>query len=301
MPVQVLASTVVAHGGAWIGVAGGDLDGAQSTPASSIVVMKVCLSMCGCMQQGSFTPASSAKRLLSRGTVSIHSGAATGQQDRSGGAVLGGPLDGTTHGRRKWDEGDFVALPADPKDSVAVLFTEVLEQRGRIGCSLDGHLADQGRREAHPIRVDIHSAVPFYGRIPPCWRQVATISVQSRQQVPLITGPIDHKQCQPVDHRPSLSRGGLGIHESDGRDPISEVQTEPIRLQELWHRNEGRASSTLSAGTQHLRRGVYGRPAFSFSSSDTAHSNRSGNCSPSSASGLAIVSTNPIRPPDAKT
>src|SRR6266496_1824269 len=39
--VEVLAGPVIAHGGARVGVPGGDLDIAQSTPASSMVVTNV--------------------------------------------------------------------------------------------------------------------------------------------------------------------------------------------------------------------------------------------------------------------
>jgi hypothetical protein len=45
MAVEVLASTVVAHRGARLGTAGGDLDVAQVNAASSMVVTNVCLSI----------------------------------------------------------------------------------------------------------------------------------------------------------------------------------------------------------------------------------------------------------------
>ena len=57
----------------------------------------------------------------------FHAGAATGQQDRSGGAVLDGPFECTPRGRRRRDQDDFVALPTNPKDSVAVFLTAVLD------------------------------------------------------------------------------------------------------------------------------------------------------------------------------
>jgi len=43
--VEVVAGSVVAHGGAGVGVAGGELDVAQGAPASSMVVTKVCRSV----------------------------------------------------------------------------------------------------------------------------------------------------------------------------------------------------------------------------------------------------------------
>jgi hypothetical protein len=63
--VEVLAGTVVTHGGAEVGVAGGDLDIAKADAASSMVVTKVCRSMCGCIR-GIRIPALAASRLRRR-------------------------------------------------------------------------------------------------------------------------------------------------------------------------------------------------------------------------------------------
>ncbi len=55
MPVEVLARPVVAHSGARVGVTAAIWTSRRSTPASSIVVTKVCRSICGCIY-GNRTP-----------------------------------------------------------------------------------------------------------------------------------------------------------------------------------------------------------------------------------------------------
>jgi len=60
VPVEVLPRPVVAHGGARIGVRAAICTSLRSTPASSMVVTKVCRSMCGCIR-GSRTPATRAR------------------------------------------------------------------------------------------------------------------------------------------------------------------------------------------------------------------------------------------------
>ena len=76
------------------------------------------------------------------GAVSVHPRAARGDQDRSGGPFVDGPLDGTADGWGKRDEDDLVALAVDtenPENPVAVariMYAAVLDaeaSRGTVG------------------------------------------------------------------------------------------------------------------------------------------------------------------------
>ena len=94
MSVEVLAGPVVAHGGPWVGVAGGDLHIAQVDTGVEHRGDEVCRSMCGCIR-GSLTPVSPARcrsRLVAQ--VTVHPGAAGSQQDGSGGPHVDGVLVG---------------------------------------------------------------------------------------------------------------------------------------------------------------------------------------------------------------
>jgi hypothetical protein len=124
---RVLAGSIVAHGGARVGVAGGDLDipevdagvehgGDEGVPEHVRV-------HAGQLDTGVLgEPAQS-----SGSAVPIHARAACGQKHRAGAPLVNGALEGAAHSEWKRNEYDLVALAAYPQHSVAVLLAEVLD------------------------------------------------------------------------------------------------------------------------------------------------------------------------------
>src|SRR6476661_10341796 len=96
----------------------------RSTPAASMVVTKVCRSMCGCIR-GSRTPASLARVCSRRGGVPVHPGAAPGPQDGTCGALRDRLVKGSTDHRWEGGQDDLAALAGDSQYSVAVFLAEV--------------------------------------------------------------------------------------------------------------------------------------------------------------------------------
>jgi hypothetical protein len=88
----------------------------RSTPASNMVVTKLCLSMCGC-------------GLAIRTPVAVHPGVAAVEQDRPSGAAAGSPVDGATDRGWQRDEDDLGAFATHAQYPVAVLFAQVGDVR----------------------------------------------------------------------------------------------------------------------------------------------------------------------------
>ena len=130
MAVQVLAGSVVPHGCARVGVAGGDLDvpevdasvehGRDERVAEHVRVRPGGLDAGG---SGELPQAAG-------GRVPVHPGTAAVEQDRSARAVCDCPVDRPPDCWRQWYQGDLGALAAHPQYPVAVLLTEV----GDVGC-----------------------------------------------------------------------------------------------------------------------------------------------------------------------
>jgi hypothetical protein len=125
MSAQVLAGAVVAHRGAWIGVAGGDLYVAKADAGVQHGRDE------GVAQHVRVHPRHPNSGRLSQvlestgGRVPVYSGAEGVAQDRTGRAVIDCPVDGSGHRGRQWDEDDLAAFAADPQDAVAVFLAEV--------------------------------------------------------------------------------------------------------------------------------------------------------------------------------
>ena len=129
MAVQVLASSVVAHRSAGVGVAGGDLDIAQAAACVEHGRYE-CVSehmwMCpgGLDAGGCGEPAQAAG-----GGVPVHPGAAAIEQDRPLGAVRDRPVDGPAGCWRQRYQDDLGAFAAYPQHPVAVCLAEVGDVR----------------------------------------------------------------------------------------------------------------------------------------------------------------------------
>ncbi len=126
MPVEVLAGMAVAHGGAGVSVAGGDLYVAQvESGVQHRSDEGVPEHVRGCMR-GSFTPASSTRRRNRRVRSVDPFGCREGSRRSVGVPIVDGSLDCAAHGGWKRDEDDPVALAVNPEHSVAVFLTKVL-------------------------------------------------------------------------------------------------------------------------------------------------------------------------------
>jgi hypothetical protein len=114
--VEVLAGPVVAHRGARVGVAGGDLHVCKSTPASKPVVTKVWRSMCGVRPGDPDACSVSQAPQASSGGMAVHPDTAAVQQDRPAGTGPGWPVDSAPNGWRQRDEDDLGAFAAANED-----------------------------------------------------------------------------------------------------------------------------------------------------------------------------------------
>jgi hypothetical protein len=116
--VEVLAGAVVAHGGARVSVAGGDLNVAQADAGvehggdegvAQHVGVHLRRADAGGVGQV-FEPAG--------GRVPVHPYAEGVTQDRAAVAVVGGSVESSGHRGRERDQDDFAALAAHAQDSV---------------------------------------------------------------------------------------------------------------------------------------------------------------------------------------
>jgi hypothetical protein len=131
--VEVLAGAVVAHGGAWVGVAGGDLDVADADAGvehgGDESVQKHVR-----MQPRISIPAVAARRRSRRVAACwVHPGAERVAHDRTVAAAVDCPIDGLSDGRRQRDQDDLAALAVDLEDAMAVFLAQVADVR--VGCS----------------------------------------------------------------------------------------------------------------------------------------------------------------------
>jgi hypothetical protein len=125
VPVEILACPVVAHCGAWVGVACGDLNVAEADSCvehggDEGVPEHVRVSAADAHSAGGCEVAETAG-----GGVPVHPGTARVQQDRPVGPAAASAVDGPADGGRQRDEDHFGALAADPQDAVAVFLAEV--------------------------------------------------------------------------------------------------------------------------------------------------------------------------------
>jgi len=116
--VEVLSGSVVAHGGAGVGMACGDLDVAEVDAGVEHggdvgVTEHVRMHPWGGDAGGVSELAQS-----SCGAVAGHSCTAPVAEDRTVGLLANGAVDRSSHGGWKWDRGELVALPADGQDAV---------------------------------------------------------------------------------------------------------------------------------------------------------------------------------------
>ena len=125
MAVEVVAGSVVAHGGAGIGVAGGDLHVAEvdagvehgrDVGVAEHVRVQWRHPHPGRRSQGAQP---------SGGGMSVHPDAAGVQQDRTASAVADRLVEGSADRRWEWNEDGLAAFAEDPEDAVAMFFTEV--------------------------------------------------------------------------------------------------------------------------------------------------------------------------------
>ena len=129
MAVEVLAGAVVAHGGARIGMAGGDLDIAQVDSSvkhrSDEGVSQHVGVHSGDVDAAFFSEmAESASR-----AVSVHPGTATCEQDWAALAIVDGAVDGSPDCWWERRQGNPSALASHLQDPVAVFLTEVFDVR----------------------------------------------------------------------------------------------------------------------------------------------------------------------------
>ena len=83
----------------------------------------------------------------------VHPGAAAVEQDRSGGPVADGAVDGAADRGRQRDEDGLVALADDAQDAVAVFFAEVVDVRAGGFEDPQAEQAEQAdQREVVPVR-----------------------------------------------------------------------------------------------------------------------------------------------------
>jgi len=125
--IEILACSVVAHGCAGVGVAGGDLDVAQvdtriehrrDEGVSEHVWVHAWQT-----DAGLFCEVAQA----SCRAMTVHPRASVVEQDGPGGALADGPFNCSAYGRWEWDQDDLAAFAAHPKDPMSVLFTEVVK------------------------------------------------------------------------------------------------------------------------------------------------------------------------------
>jgi hypothetical protein len=100
VPVEVLASSVVAHGGCRVCVAGGDLYVAEVDTCVEHGRHEGVSKHVGVHARQAYAGLLSEVAKPSRGAVPVHSGAAAVEQDGTARALADGPLDGPPHGRR---------------------------------------------------------------------------------------------------------------------------------------------------------------------------------------------------------
>ena len=127
MTVEVLARSVVAHGGAWVGVAGGDLnvtkvDAGVEHGGDEGVAQHVWVHA-GHVEASPFGKALEA----SGGDVSGHAGAVSAEQDRTGEPVSPGAVEGAADCGWEWGEHNPVAFAVNAENSVAVHFAEAFD------------------------------------------------------------------------------------------------------------------------------------------------------------------------------
>ncbi len=125
MSVEVLAGSVVPHGGAGSAWRAAIWTSRRSTQASSMVVTKVCRSNVR-VHRGDLRAAEVGQAPQpAGGAVTIHPGPSATEEDGAARAVAYGPFDGPSHRRRQRYQDDLVALAVDAEDPVAVLLAEV--------------------------------------------------------------------------------------------------------------------------------------------------------------------------------
>lgn len=127
--VQILASPVIAHRGAWVGVPGDDLDipqagacvehGRYERVPEPVRMCPGSLDAGGCGE-----PAQAAG-----GRVPVHPGASAVEQDRPMSAVGDGPVNGPADCWRQRNQDDFGAFPAHAQHPVAALLAQVGDVR----------------------------------------------------------------------------------------------------------------------------------------------------------------------------
>ena len=126
MAVKVLAGSVVAHGGAGVGVACGDLDVAEVDSGvehgGDVGVAK----HVRVHPRGGDAGGLGEVTQSSCGAVAGHAGAAAVSKDRADRRrLVDGAVDGPSDGGWEWDGGELVALAMDGEDAVAVGLAEV--------------------------------------------------------------------------------------------------------------------------------------------------------------------------------
>ena len=113
MAVEVLAGPVITHGGAWVGVAGGDLDVAQVDSGvehgRDVGVAKHVGMSLGCLYAGSFGEPPQAPCCR----MPVHPGVVGVEEDRPAGARAYCLVDGPADGWRQRDQDDFAAFASD--------------------------------------------------------------------------------------------------------------------------------------------------------------------------------------------
>ena len=129
MTVEVLAGSVIAHRGARVGVAGGDLHVAQvyasvehgcNERVPEHMGMKPADPDSGCLAEPPEPPG---------GGVAVHPRAVAVKQDRPGITVIRGAVDGPADRRGQRDQDDLAALPADSQDPVPVFLAQIADVR----------------------------------------------------------------------------------------------------------------------------------------------------------------------------
>jgi hypothetical protein len=129
MTIEIVPGPVIAHGGARVGVPGGDLHIPQVHPG---VQHRGHERVPEHMRVGPADPHSRGSGQVAQpagGGVPVHPGSAHVEQDRPGGPAVHGALDGPSDSGRQGHQHHLAALAADPQYAVPVLLAEVGDVR----------------------------------------------------------------------------------------------------------------------------------------------------------------------------
>jgi hypothetical protein len=128
VPVEGRARAVAAHGGAGVGVAGGDLDVAKIDAG---VEHRGDVGVSEHVRVHAGKPEAGVVGESAEAAEAVHAAAQGVEEQWPVSAVGGGAVHGSCDGRRKGDQDDLVALADDAQHAVAVLFADVVD----VGCA----------------------------------------------------------------------------------------------------------------------------------------------------------------------